>query len=83
MSKAKVHAHLDSCLNKNIVVHDILIHLLCTQCHSFQDIADILNTNEADLRKQLRIEILNIRNRKKEKEKDLNRALANRNTNVG
>jgi len=52
-------------------------------CSARQDIADILNRNEADLRKQLRIEILNIRNRKKEKEKDLNRALANRNTNVG
>ena len=43
-----------------------LIHLLCIQCHSLQEVSEILDISKEEVRKQLRIEVLNLRNKKKE-----------------
>jgi len=41
------------------------IHLLCIQWHSLQEVSEILNMTGDEVRKQLRVETMNIRDRKK------------------
>jgi len=39
-----------------------LIHLLCTQCNSLQEVASFLNLTGGETKKKLRAELLNLRN---------------------